>query len=267
MTLIRWIRARPLSLAMLQVTGLNPMRCDPENIRWLDRLFQHFPIIDERETSMTYPSFNADQLVDSLKWRYAVKRFDTARSIDPGTWAKVEESLVLTPSSFGLQPWKFLIVQSPELKAKLPSISWNQPQPKDCSHMVVFASLKTVSVEYVDRFLETTASTRSVQVESLAPYRQMILGFLKNIAGHELVWSSKQAYIALGQLMASAAVLGIDACPMEGIIAPEYDQLLGLAGTNYTCVVGCAMGYRHAEDRYAGAPKIRFQPDEVISRL
>jgi nitroreductase len=239
----------------------------PEKIGRRLARFGFFPFVHKRETFMAYPSLNADQLVDSLKWRYAVKRFDPARSIDPQAWAKLEESLVLTPSSFGLQPWKFLVVQSAELKAKLPSISWNQPQPNDCSHMVVFASMKSVSVEYIDRFLETTARVRNVPVEGLAPYRQIVLGFLKNIAGHELAWSSKQAYIALGQLMASAAVLGIDACPMEGIIASEYDQLLGLAGTNYTCVVCCAMGYRHAEDKYATLAKIRFPLDEVISRL
>lgn len=216
---------------------------------------------------MTHAPVHVDQLVDSLKWRYAVKRFDPARTIDPKTWAKLEESLVLTPSSFGLQPWKFIVVQSPELKAKLPAISWNQSQPGDCSHMVVLASMKTVSVEYVDRFLETTASIRSVPSAGLAPYRQMILGFLRNIAGNELAWSSKQAYIALGQLMATAAILGIDACPMEGIVVPEYDKLLGLEGTNYTSVVGCAMGYRHADDKYAAAAKIRFQMDDVLTRL
>ena len=216
---------------------------------------------------MTLATIQADQLLDSLKWRYAVKKFDSSRTIDKMTWAKIEHSLILTPSSFGLQPWKFIVIQSPEMKAKLPSISWNQTQPADCSAMVVFAALNTVSADYVDKFLAKTAATRGVPIESLDPYRKVVLGFIKNITGHELAWSSKQAYIALGQLMTSAAMLGVDACPMEGIVASEYDKLLGLEGTAYSTVVGCAVGYRHADDKYAIAPKVRFEIDDVITHV
>jgi nitroreductase len=207
------------------------------------------------------------QLLESLRWRYAVKKFDPSRRIETKIWKQIEESLILTPSSFGLQPWKFVVIESPHIKAMLPAISWNQPQPGECSHMVVFTAMKTVSTEYIDQFLNQIAAVREVPVESLAPYRKMILGFMESSQGNHLAWSKNQAYIALGQLMASAAVLGIDACPMEGIVTSEYDQLLGISNTNFTAVVGCAMGYRHPDDKYASAAKVRFDAREVVIRL
>ena len=216
---------------------------------------------------MASASMNVSQLVDSYNWRYAVKKFDSTKRIDSETWAAIEKSLVLTPSSFGLQPWKFIVISSPENKAKLPAISWNQAQPGDCSHMVVFAARKALDEAYLDAFLASTAKMRNVPVESLAGYRKVILGFLQGTAGRHLAWSSNQTYIALGQLLASAAMLGVDACPMEGIVAAEYDKLLGLDGSDYTTVVGCALGFRHTDDHYAALPKVRFDASEMISHL
>jgi nitroreductase len=216
---------------------------------------------------MASASLNVSQLVDSYNWRYAVKKFDSSKRIDTGTWTAIEKSLVLTPSSFGLQPWKFVVISSPENKAKLPAISWNQTQPGDCSHMVVFAARKALDEAYLDAFLASTAKQRNVPIESLVGYRKVILGFLQGTAGRHLAWSSNQAYIALGQLLASAAMLGVDACPMEGILAAEYDKLLGLEGSDYTTVVGCALGYRHPEDHYAALPKVRFDASEMISHF
>lgn len=205
--------------------------------------------------------------VSDLLWRYAVKRFDSTRTIDSETWSQIEQSLVLTPSSFGLQPWKFFVIKPPEVKAKLSAISWNQSQPSECSHMVALAAMHTVSEEYVDRFFQKASQARKVSAESMAGYREIILGFLKQKQGQHLVWSTNQVYIALGQLMATAASLKVDACPMEGIVASEYDKLLGLEGTEYRVVVGCALGYRHSDDKYAFAPKVRFEANEVIQYI
>ena len=216
---------------------------------------------------MALSTVSATQLIDSFQWRYAVKRFDSSKTIDASTWSAIEKSLVLTPSSFGLQPWKFFVVHSPTIKAKLPAISWNQTQPGDCSHMVVFAARKSVDEAYVDSFLAKAAEKRGATVEALAGYRNIMLGFLQNTSGRHLAWSSNQAYIALGQLLASAAMLGVDACPMEGIVASEYDKLLGLEGSDYATVVGCALGYRHPEDHYASMAKVRFDATDVVEYL
>jgi nitroreductase len=204
---------------------------------------------------------------EQFQWRYAVKRFDPTKTIPAETWKKIEECMVLTPSSFGLQPWKFLVIESPEVKAKLPDISWNQSQPGDCSHFVAFAALHSVNDDYVDRFIKSVADKRNSSVETFQGYRNMILGFLEKKSGQHLAWASNQVYIALGQLLSVAASLSIDACPMEGLQTTEYDKLLGLEGTEYQVVVGCALGYRHPEDKYAVAPKVRFPMNDVLQRF
>ena len=220
-----------------------------------------------RPSDQMTPHGNAETWLGALRWRYAVKRFDAARTIPTETWKAIETSLLLTPSSFGLQPWKFIVVESESVKSQLPAISWGQTQPKDCSHFVVFASLRSVDATYVDRFLQDVATTRSIRHESLAGYRKVVLGFIEATQGHHDVWSAHQADIALGQLMATAAHLGVDTCPMEGIEPAKYDAVLGLSDTPYATRVACALGYRHPDDGYANNHKVRFNSDELIVRV
>ncbi|MCU0712843.1 MAG: NAD(P)H-dependent oxidoreductase [Pirellula sp.] len=205
--------------------------------------------------------------IDYLNWRYAVKRFDPTRRIPGDLWEQIEESLVLTPSSFGLQPWKFVVVTSEEVKAKLPAISWNQNQPAECSHMVLFAANHLIDAAYVDRYISEISKTRGVSIENLTDFRNVMVGFLRNRGSEISGWASNQVYIALGQLLTVAATLGIDACPMEGLLMNEYDRLLGLEGSGFSIVVGCALGYRHPEDRYAQAAKVRFSKSEMVTTI
>jgi nitroreductase len=208
--------------------------------------------------------FGPQELIERLQWRYAVKRFDATRTLDQATWQALEASLVLTPSSYGLQPWRFVVVTDPAIKAQLPAISWNQQQPQDCSHMICFAARKSMDEAYVNRYIESVAQTRGLPTEAVAGYRNVLLSTVNSTVGKHLDWNARQVYIALGQLMAAAAVLHVDACPMEGIDTVAYDKLLGLSDTDYTCVVGCALGYRHAEDKAASAAKVRFAAADVV---
>ncbi len=209
-----------------------------------------------------------DTLIGQLHWRYATKQFDPARKISPEIWRTLEDALVLSPSSYGLQPWKFIVVTNPVVKAKLPAASWNQPQPADCSHMVVFAVRKGFSAADVDHFLDHVYAVRGLPKGSLDAYRGMMIGSVDQATKEGRIdeWMTRQVYIALGTLLTSAAVLGIDACPMEGIVPEQYDEILGLVGTGYSSVVGCAVGYR-AEDPTAQMKKIRFPRDEVIKHI
>ncbi len=208
-------------------------------------------------------------LLESLQWRYATKKFDPNRTIDVETWSALEESLVLTPSSYGLQPWKFLIVTNPEIKEKLKPLSWNQAQVTDCSHYVVFTIKKNLAAADVDRFVARTAEVRGVAVESIKGYRDMMVGDVvqgpRSLTVNE--WATRQAYIALGNFMTSAALLGVDTCPMEGIDPGKYDRLLGLPEKGFATVVACAAGYRAEDDKYATLAKIRFSPEEVIEYI
>ena len=209
------------------------------------------------------------QLLAALDWRYATKKFDPTKKIPAETWAALERSLVLTPSSFGLQPWKFIVVTNPAMKAKLLPLSWNQAQVVDCSHLVVFAMRKGVDEAYVDKFFARQMELRGDTVESLAGYRGMMTGFVKNIASNGLLdqWATKQVYIALGQFLTATALLGVDACPMEGINPGGYDEALGLAGSDFATLVACPVGYRATNDKSATAAKVRFAAGDIVEHV
>jgi nitroreductase len=211
----------------------------------------------------------ADQLRDALHWRYATKVFDATRRIPAETWSVLEESLVLAASSFGLQPYRFVIVDSPAIRKQLLPHSWNQRQVVDASHLVVFAARTAVTEADIDVWIQQLARTRGVTPESLAAYRGMMTGSLLNpgfqsIAPH---WAARQAYIALGSLLESAALLGVDTCPLEGMVPAEYDRVLGLPAQGFATAVACALGYRAASDKYATVPKARFPAAHLIRHV
>ena len=128
-----------------------------------------------------------ESVVEQLRWRYAVKKFDPARTIPPDTWAALEQALVLTPSSYGLQPWKFFVVTDPAMKAQLPAHSWGQRQPQDCSHMVVFAIRADLGEADIDRYLARMSEVRGQSVESLGRFKQMMVGSLTTAVRRERV--------------------------------------------------------------------------------
>jgi nitroreductase len=208
-----------------------------------------------------------EALKHALNWRCAVKSFDAKKKISERDWSALEASLVLSPSSYGLQPWKFVVITNQAIKDQLPAISWNQSQPKDCSHMVVIAARRGMDEGYVQKFMDSIVATRGVPAAALKGYQDMILGNMKHAEGKHAVWNSHQTYIALGFLMLGAAALGIDTCPMEGIIKDKYDALLGLDKTEYTSSVGCALGYRAEDDKYTKMAKVRFPASEMVIRV
>ena len=204
-------------------------------------------------------------LMTALRWRYATKSFDTAKKIPQDVFDALLDAMVLAPSSFGIQPWKFIVVQDPALRAQLQPASWNQPQVTEASHFVVLAARETIAAAQVDAWIAHIAKGRGVPETSLADYRGRMSGFLAAMDDEQkFAWAGRQTYIALGQLMTSAALLGVDTCPMEGISPPAYDQILDLAGSGYRTVVACALGYRSADDKYALVPKSRFEREQVV---
>lgn len=209
------------------------------------------------------------QLLEALTWRYATKKFDPARRIPDEVWQALEQSLVLSPSSIGLQPWKFLVVTDPTVKRQLQEASYRQAQIADCSHLVAIAVRRGIDADHVDRHIARMAEVTGATVEGLAKFRAMTLRNLDKAraAGTLDTWQEHQVYIALGVFLASAAVLGVDTCPMEGIEAAKYDEILGLAGGDYATSVACAAGYRLPDDKYATAKKVRFKPDDVVVRI
>lgn len=212
---------------------------------------------------------NRTQLVDQLNRRYATKQFDPAKKISAQDWAALEEALVLTPSSIGLQPWAFFVVDDPAVRAKLLLASYGQPQVVDASHLVVFATKANYSEADVDAHVRQAAKIRGVGVEALEGLRSMAVRSV--VQGMDeparKVWATNQTYIALGNLVTSAALLGIDAAPMEGFERARYDDILGLKVRGLTASVIAAVGYRKADDKYAAAPKVRFPREEIVQHV
>jgi nitroreductase len=207
-----------------------------------------------------------DSLLEQLKWRYATKKFDPAKKIAPRDWAVLEAALILTPSSYGLQPWKFIVVTDQALKTRLRPASWNQTQVEDCSHLVVFTAKQDITEADVDRFIARTADVRGVTADSLAGFKGYMVGDLVKGPRHAVIheWAARQTYIAMGNLLTSAALLGIDACPFEGIEPARYDEILGLQGSGFATISACPLGYRAADDKYAGTPKVRFEAKDLV---
>ena len=214
-------------------------------------------------------TITGNQLLTQLNWRYATKQFDPQRKISAADWTTLEDALVLTASSCGLQPWKFIVVNDPAVREKLLPVSWGQRQIVDASHLVVFTVKSNLGEAEIDALLERIVAVRGGTVEALAPYRGMMVGTLiqgLDPAGRKQ-WAIRQVYIALGNFLTSAALLGIDACPMEGIDPAKYDEVLGLPAQGLNAVMVATVGYRAATDKYASLAKVRFPKADIIATV
>jgi nitroreductase len=211
----------------------------------------------------------AERLLAQLQWRYATKKFDAERKIPSEQWAALLEALRLAPSSFGLQPWKFLVVENPELRQQLKAASWGQTQVADASHLVVFAVRTDLGANDVERLVDAMVRERGADRAQLDGYRKMMLGFVDKVPFgiSTTEWSARQVYIALGQFMASAAMLGVDTCPIEGLDPAAYDRILGLEARGLHTLCAAAAGYRAADDHHAGLAKIRYPLAEIVERV
>ncbi|MDJ0618200.1 MAG: NAD(P)H-dependent oxidoreductase [Calothrix sp. MO_192.B10] len=218
---------------------------------------------------MIATTMTPESVLQQLHWRYATKKFDPSKKIPEEIWKVLEQSLVLAPSSFGLQPWKFIVVRNPQIRNQLLEHSRGQTQVVDASHLVVLAIKKDLNTSDVDRYLQRMSEVQGVPVENLQKFADVVKGFIKQIPDPLDInhWSTRQTYVALGQYMTCAAMLGIDTCPMEGFIPAKYDEILGLPAQGYKAVVVCPAGYRAADDKQATRPKVRYPTEDVVDYI
>lgn len=218
------------------------------------------------------------EFLQALNWRYATKKYDVNRRLDDQTLNTLLEVMRLTPSSLGMQPWKFVVIENKDMREKLKEAGFAQSQWTDASHLILLCAKNKITNGDAERFLQSIAEQRSVSRESLNAFGKNIFDFIKviklsNIFGKNIIrlitgmsatdWSDKQCYIALGNLLTSAAVLGVDASPMEGFSPVKFDKILEL--DDYHTVVACALGYRDEHNDFlATAKKVRYARDEVI---
>lgn len=201
-----------------------------------------------------------------MNWRYACKRFDATKIIREEDWNILAETLRLSASSYGLQPWKFIVVKNVELRQKLRDLSWGQTAVTDASHFIVLAHLEKIDEAYIEKFMEHTAKVRGVDISTLVRFRDNILRDL--LLGRHAptlgAWAQRQTYIAMGSLLTTAALMEIDTLPMEGLDPDGYDRALGLEGTGYKTVGAIACGYRAEDDKNQHAKKVRFDLGDVV---
>ncbi|MFV0337151.1 MAG: NAD(P)H-dependent oxidoreductase [Chthoniobacterales bacterium] len=214
-------------------------------------------------------SITPTTLLEQLRWRYATKQFDPTQKIPTETWEVLKEALVLSPSSFGLQPWKFLLVEKSDVRRELQAASWNQSQIVDASHLVVFTVKHPLTTQDVKDHITQISATTGASADRLSGLENVINHFIAGLDDEKerRAWASRQVYIALGNFLTSAALLGLDACPIEGLEPASYDKILGLEGSGFFTLAACAVGYRSAEDKTAQAPKVRFSAKRMLQTI
>lgn len=207
-------------------------------------------------------------IIEALKWRYATKQFDKEMKVSESDIDFILEAMRMAPSSLGLLPWKAYVVTDEKVRTQLRAAAWNQPQLTDASHMIVYAARKNMDETYIDSYLKEVMKVRNQKWEDVQDYRKMLLGSISGKTPEKIFnWNARQAYISLGILLETAALMKIDACPMEGFDNAQFDTILKLDKTEYSTVVIAALGYRSANDKYAQAAKVRLPKEEIISRI
>ena len=206
--------------------------------------------------------------IENAKWRYATKKFDTTKKVSASDLTTLKEAIRLSASSFGLQLYKVIILENTELRAKLQPASWGQTQIVDASHLIVFANQTTVTDADVDSYIKNVSETRNVPVEALAGYGDYMKGAVGGMPEDvKSIWTAKQTYIALSNLLNAAAELKIDVTPMEGFVPAQYNEILGLDKLNLNAALVAAVGYRHEEDATQHGAKVRKSNEELFITL
>lgn len=203
-----------------------------------------------------------EPIIQALSWREATKKFDTDKKLTESQLGTLLEAARLSPSSYGLQPWSFVVVTDPEVRKRLREFSWDQPQVTDASHLFVFAA-KIPSDAMIDEYIADIAATRGIDVASLMQFEHMMKSAISGKSETErLDWAKRQVYLALGVVLTTAATLEINACPMEGFDAAKYDEILGLTEKGLHATVIAAFGFRNVTESVP--VKVRFPKTRIV---
>ncbi|MEI6842977.1 MAG: NAD(P)H-dependent oxidoreductase [bacterium] len=209
-----------------------------------------------------------ENITQALGWRYAVQVFDPTKKVSEDDVKTILESARLSPSSYGIEAWKFIVVENPEVRVKLKEVGYGQPKITDASHLVVLTYRTDVVENIVRERLERTAKIQNVRIEDLEGLKHSVEGAVTgvNAKGMLEAWVRSQTYIALGIMMETASLMGIDNAPMEGFQNEKVDEVLGLKVKNLKSATMLALGYR-GDDPAGKRPKVRREFDEVVEYI
>lgn len=204
-------------------------------------------------------------IIESLQWRYACKKFDNTKILPENKIAVLKEAFNLTPTSFGLQPIKMLVIHDKELQKQLVPYSFGQKQVANASHLLVICIQDTFTLEDIDAYFDLEKQVRGTSEKIIAPFRSQLKDLFANKSTLEKEESAiNQAYIALGNLMTVCALEKIDACPMEGFMAQKYDEILNLREQNLKSVLLLPVGYRAGDDFMSALKKVRKPLEKTV---
>lgn len=207
-------------------------------------------------------------IVESLQWRYAVKKFDKNKFLSENQVQTIKEAFNLTASSYGLQPVSLVVIKNKNLQRELVKHSMDQQQVVQASHLLVLCIPKKFSTEVVEKYFKRIKNIRNTEDEILNPFKEYLLSDLNKRTPEQIYnWTKNQAYIALGNLLAVCAIEKIDSCPMEGFIPEKYDEILGLTSKNLQSVLVLPIGYRADDDYMKDLKKVRKSVSESIIEI
>jgi nitroreductase len=208
------------------------------------------------------------KFIEHQNWRYATKKFDTSKKISAEDFNILKEAMRLSSSSYGLQPYKIIIIENPELRAKLQPVAWGQSQIIDASYLIVFANVVNFGNTEIDAYIKNISETRGIPHENIAGYGSFMKSKITTLPEHERNnWTAKQTYLALGNLLNAAAELKIDVTPMEGFEAEGFNEILRLKEKGLNASVIATIGYRHDEDATQHLKKVRKSHEELFINL
>ncbi len=207
-------------------------------------------------------------IIESLEWRYATKKFDATKSLSTAQIDTLIQAFNLTATSYGLQPLKLVVIHNKDLQQQLVAHSMNQQQVADASHLLVICIEKEISSDYIINHFERVKAIRNTDDEVLKPFRDYLIDSFGGKSTTEIrTWASKQAYIALGNLLTVCATQEIDACPMEGFVPEKYDEVLQLDKKGLSSILVLPVGYRSNEDMFADFAKVRRSTEDTVIQL
>ncbi|MDB4766689.1 NAD(P)H-dependent oxidoreductase [bacterium] len=205
--------------------------------------------------------------IDALNWRYAAKQFDPSKKVSDADLDTILNAGNLAATSYGLQPFKFVVVTDQQTQSALVPFSYKQPQVEQASHVIVLAARTDVDEAFIRSMTRLTEKVRDLEQGQLDGYAKQMIGSIMSMSEEQrLQWAQKQIYIALANMMAACAVLKVDSCPMEGFVPAQYDRLLKLTEDNLTATVVLPVGYRAQEDEQQHFAKVRNPIDEMVLR-
>ena len=209
-----------------------------------------------------------NNFIENQNWRYATKKFDATKKVSTEDLETLKKAIQLSTSSYGLQLYKVFIIENPEVRAQLQPVSWGQSQIVDASHLLVFANIVNVQESHIDAYVQNIADTRGLSVEDLKGYSDFMKSKIVPLpVEQKAVWTSKQTYLALGNLLNAAAELKIDVTPMEGFEPEKYNEILGLDKLGLNASLVAAIGYRHEEDATQHYAKVRKPIEELFETI